>query len=53
MNKLLALFALAIIGVFIGILAVNVPSPDLIAVAVLTFGLVAYDFVTSARDPKD
>lgn len=53
MNKLLALLALVTIGGFIGILAVNVPSPDLIAVAVLTFGLVVYDFATSARDKKD
>jgi len=53
MNKLLALLALVTIGGFIGILAFNVPSPDLIAVAALTFGLVVYDFATSARDPKD
>ncbi len=53
MNKLLALFALVTIGGFIGILAYHVPSPDLIVVAALTFGLVVYDFATSARDPKD
>jgi hypothetical protein len=53
MNKLLALFALGIIGAFIGILAFNVPSPDLLIVAALTFGFVVYDFATSARDPKD
>jgi uncharacterized membrane protein YfcA len=53
MNKLLALIALVVIGAFIGILAFNVPSPDLIVVAALTFLFVAYDFATSARDPKD
>ncbi len=53
MNKLLALIALVVIGIFIGILVFNVPSPDLMAVAALTFGLVVYDFATSARDKKD
>lgn len=53
MNKLLALIALVTVGGFIGILAYNVPSPDLVVVAALTFALVAYDFATSARDPKD
>ena len=53
MNKLLALLAVIVIGGFIGILAVHVPSPDLLLVALLTMGLVCYDFVTSARDDKD
>lgn len=53
MNKLLALIALVTIGGFIGILALKVPSPDLMIVAGLTFALIVYDFATSARDPKD
>lgn len=53
MNKLLALLAFIVIGGFIGILVMEVPEPDLALVALLTFGLVTYDFVTSARDKKD
>ncbi|WP_238547673.1 hypothetical protein [Meridianimarinicoccus roseus] len=53
MNKLLALLAFVAIGGFIGILVMEVPQPDLMSVALLTFLLVAYDFATSARDKKD
>lgn len=53
MNKLLALIAFVTIGGFIGILVIEVPEPDLMAVALLTIALVAYDFATSARDKKD
>ena len=53
MNRLLALLAFIAIAVFLLILAVEVPSPDLIVVIVLTLGFVAYDFFTSARKDKD
>ncbi len=47
MNRLLALFAFLILGGFLAILAFEVPSPDLVAVILLTAGLVAYDLLTS------
>jgi uncharacterized protein YqgC (DUF456 family) len=53
MTRLLAVLAFLVLLGFIGILVIEVPSPDLIAVAVLVLALVAYDFVTSSgrRDP--
>ncbi len=48
MNRLIALIAFAALAGFLGILAFEVPSPDLIAVIVLTVLLVGYDFVTSS-----
>ncbi|WP_172960943.1 hypothetical protein [Oceaniglobus roseus] len=53
MNRLLALFAFVIIAIFLGILAFKVPSPDLVAVILLTLGLVAYDFATSSGNNRD
>lgn len=53
MNRLLALLAFAAIAVFLLILAVEVPSPDLIVVIALTLCFVAYDFFTSTRKDKD
>jgi len=53
MNKILALLAFVAFTGFIGILVIEVPEPDLMAVALLTFVLIAYDFITSARDKKD
>lgn len=50
MNRLLAIFAFVIFLIFVGILAYEVPSPDLIIVIVLTTALVAYDFVTSSKN---
>ncbi len=50
MNRLLALFAFVIFLIFVGILAYEVPSPDLVAVIILTSALVVYDFVTSSRN---
>ena len=50
MNRILALFAFVIFAIFLGILAFNVPSPDLLIVLGLTIVLVAFDFVTSCRD---
>ncbi len=53
MTRLLALFAFGIFAAFLAILAIEVPSPDLVLVVVLTVALVAYDFWTSARKPRD
>jgi len=47
MDKLMALIAFAMMAGFVGILITYVPSPDLIAVVVLTVVLVAYDFYAS------
>jgi hypothetical protein len=52
MNKILALLAFVIFAGFVLILMVEVPEIDLLLVGALTLGLVAYDFLTSARDKK-
>ena len=49
MTRLLALIAFAVFTGFLAILAFEVPSPDLIAVILLTTALVAYDFFSSTR----
>ena len=48
MNRTMALLAFASLLGFLGILVFEVPSPDLIAVAVLTVALVAYDLLSSS-----
>lgn len=48
MNRLLALLAFLIFAGFLLILAIEVPSPDLIAVIALTVALAAYDMIKSA-----
>lgn len=48
MNRLTALVAFATLAGFLGILAFDVPSPDLIVVILITVALVAYDFLTSS-----
>lgn len=53
MSRLTALIAFAVLVAFLLILAIKVPSPDLVAVIIFTVVLVAYDFVTSTRKPKD
>lgn len=53
MNRLLAFLAFVAIAAFLLILAVEVPSPDLIVVIALTLGFVAYDFITSSRKNGD
>ena len=53
MTRLLFLFAFLVFAGFVGILAFEVPSPDLIAVIVLTLVLVAYDLFTSSRNKSD
>lgn len=47
MDKLMAFVAFALLAGFLGILIAYVPSIDLIAVVVLTIGLVGYDFFSS------
>lgn len=53
MNRLLALLAFLTITAFLLILAVNVPSPDLVIIILITLGFVAYDFATSSRNKRD
>lgn len=53
MNPLMAAFAFATLAGFLGILIWKVPSPDLIAVVVLTIVLVAVDFLSSLRRDRD
>jgi hypothetical protein len=48
MNRVLAFFAFVVFAGFVGILGWKVPSPDLLAVIVLTVVLVAYDMWTSS-----
>lgn len=53
MNRLLALLAFVMFAIFVAILAIEVPSPDLVIVILLTTALVAYDFLTSSGNkPK-
>ena len=49
MNRVLMLIALVVFLGFLAILAVEVPSPDLLVVIALTAGLVVYDFWSSSR----
>ena len=54
MNRILALFAFLIFLGFAAILAIKVPSPDLVIVVTLTVALVAYDFYTSSgKKPEE
>ncbi|MEM5542858.1 hypothetical protein WNY61_08905 [Sulfitobacter sp. AS92] len=53
MNRLLALLAFLTIAAFLLILAVNVSSPDLVIIILITLGFVAYDFATSSRNKRD
>ncbi len=53
MNKLMAFLALAVLIGFLAILAIKVPSIDLIIVVVLTLVLAGYDVVTSAFRKDD
>jgi hypothetical protein len=50
MNRILALFAFAVLAVFLYILASKIGSLDLWLVTVLAGGLAAYDFVTSSKN---
>ncbi len=53
MNRFLALIAFAGFAAFVGILAWEVPSPDLVIVILVTLALVAYDFLTSSGKSQD
>ena len=46
-DRLLAIFALLVLGAFLWILISNVPRLDLAAVIVVTYLLVVYDFLFS------
>ncbi len=49
MRRFSAVFAMALMIVFIAILIWKVPEPDLAAVALLTVGLALADFVLALR----
>ena len=53
MNRLLALVAFATITTFLLILAVKVPSPDLVISVAITLAFIAFDLFTSSRNKKD
>jgi hypothetical protein len=48
MKRFLALIAFFALAGFVLVLVLEVPSPDLIVVSVLTVALVAYDLLTSS-----
>ena len=50
MNRLLALFAFAILAAFLYILASKIGETDLWIVTVLTAILAGYDFLTSSKN---
>ncbi len=50
MDKLLAILAFLVLTGFLLILAIKVPSPDLVFFIALTIGLVAWDFYTSNKN---
>lgn len=53
MDRLMAIFALLVLGGFLGILVVEVPRLDLIVLSGITFALVLYDFLLSpTRDGR-
>ena len=47
MNIILPLLAIAVFGAFLAVLIWHVPSPDLIAVVLLTLGFAAFDLYRS------
>jgi hypothetical protein len=53
MTRLLFFIAFLAFTAFVGILAYEVPSPDLIAVILFTLALVVWDFVSSLRGKRD
>ncbi|HKL55312.1 MAG TPA: hypothetical protein VJ893_04265 [Roseovarius sp.] len=50
MNRLLALFAFAVLAAFLYILASKIGALDLWIVTVFAAGLAAYDFITSSQN---
>ncbi|MBL3553920.1 hypothetical protein [Rhodovulum sulfidophilum] len=53
MDRLLAAVAFIAFAGFVGILALEVPHPDLWAVIGITLALVATDLVLAARNRRD
>jgi hypothetical protein len=47
------ILAFVVFAGFLAILAIEVPSPDLIAVILLTLVLVAWDFLSGRRGKSD
>jgi hypothetical protein len=52
MNRILALIAFIAITIFLLILAIEVPSIDLVIVIAITLSFVAFDFFTSSGKRK-
>lgn len=50
MNRVLALFAFALLAGFLYILASKIGTLDLWLVVLLTVGLAGYDFLTSSKN---
>lgn len=50
MNRLLALFAYAVLAGFLYILVSEIGEVDLLLVTLLAAGLAAYDFATSSKN---
>lgn len=53
MNRLLAFVAFAGVAGFLAILAVEVPSPDLLAVILISVALVGIDFFLATRKNRN
>ncbi len=49
MNLPMAIFAFALLTIFLTILFVNVPSPDLIVVCLMAIVMCGYDFWKSVK----
>lgn len=52
MNRLLALFAYAVLAGFLYILVSEIREIDLLLVTLFTAALAAYDFVTSSKNKR-
>jgi hypothetical protein len=52
MNRILALFAYAVLAVFLYILVSEIGTLDLTLVTLLTAVLAGYDFVTSSKKKR-
>lgn len=52
MNSALAFLAFIVFAGFLAVLAIEVPSPDLVIVILFTLVLVAWDFFTSHDEPR-
>jgi hypothetical protein len=50
MNRILALFAFAVLAGFLYILVSEIGETDLLVVVILTAALAAYDFWTSSKN---